>query len=195
MERGGGGRRGADGDLARCAVDRCRRAACRSQGADHGARLAARCDARRGPGGLRHREADCARFRRLRSERLPGHALCAVRCAARALREAGAASARGRRRSANGEKGRRAARRFHCDRHRGRDARRNDQWVPAYDFGLRGTLSAERPIAELPEETFVVPTMADSCAGGCQARLLLQVRVGSGEPFTENSPIFALDLR
>jgi hypothetical protein len=76
-----------------------------------------------------------------------------------------------------------------------REARRNDQWVPAYDFGPRGTLSAETPVAELPEQTFVVPTMADSCAGGCQARLLLQVRVGPGEPFTENSPIFALDPR
>jgi hypothetical protein len=76
-----------------------------------------------------------------------------------------------------------------------RDARRHDQWVPAYDFGLRGTLSAENPIAELPEQTLVVPTMAASCTGGCQARLLLQVRVGSSEPFTENSPIFALDLR
>lgn len=73
------------------------------------------------------------------------------------------------------------------------DARRHDQWVPAYDFNVRGTLSEDAPVVTLAEHTFVVPTMADACAGGCQARLLLQVRIGADEPFTENSPIFRLD--
>lgn len=65
--------------------------------------------------------------------------------------------------------------------------------MPAYDFGLRGTLSGEAPVATLAEHGFLVPTMADSCASACRARLLLQVRVGGGEPFTENSPLFTLD--
>jgi hypothetical protein len=38
-----------------------------------------------------------------------------------------------------------------------------------------------------------VPTMAEACARGCQARLLLQVRRGSEAPFTENSPAFTLE--
>ena len=46
---------------------------------------------------------------------------------------------------------------------------------------------------DLTEHTFLVPTMADACAGGCQARLLLQVRTGEGAPFTENSPVFRID--
>jgi hypothetical protein len=73
------------------------------------------------------------------------------------------------------------------------DARRHDQWVPAYDFSVHGTLSDDAPVFTLPEQTFVVPTMADACAGGCQARLLLQVRTGATEPFTENSPVFRID--
>jgi len=73
------------------------------------------------------------------------------------------------------------------------DARRHDQWVPAYDFNVHGTLSDEAPVATLAEQVFVVPTMADACASGCQARLLLQVRTGAAEPFTENSPVFRLD--
>jgi hypothetical protein len=73
------------------------------------------------------------------------------------------------------------------------DARRPDQWAPAYDFNVGGTLSGEAPVATLAEQAFVVPTMADVCAGGCQARLLLQVRVGSEAPFTENSPVFMVE--
>jgi hypothetical protein len=71
-------------------------------------------------------------------------------------------------------------------------ARRRDQWVPAYDFDVHGTLSGEVPVATLAEQTFIVPVMADACRGGCQARLLLQVRTGSEQPFTENSPVFSL---
>jgi len=58
---------------------------------------------------------------------------------------------------------------------------------------VHGTLSDEAPVATLAEQVFVVPTMADACASGCQARLLLQVRTGAAEPFTENSPVFRLD--
>jgi len=72
------------------------------------------------------------------------------------------------------------------------DARRPDQWAPAYDFNVGGTLSAEAPVATLAEQAFIVPTMADACASGCLARLLLQVRTEAAAPFTENSPVFRL---
>ncbi|HSH08520.1 MAG TPA: hypothetical protein VLA41_12725 [Burkholderiales bacterium] len=72
------------------------------------------------------------------------------------------------------------------------DARRPDHWAPAYDFNVGGTLSAEAPVATLAEQAFIVPTMADACAGGCLARLLLQVRTEAAAPFTENSPVFRL---
>ena len=72
------------------------------------------------------------------------------------------------------------------------EARRADQWVPAYDFNVGGTLSGEVPVATLAELAFIVPTMADACASGCQARLLLQVKTGAEAPFTENSPVFNL---
>ncbi|MDX1377188.1 MAG: hypothetical protein R3357_16600, partial [Burkholderiales bacterium] len=72
------------------------------------------------------------------------------------------------------------------------DARRPDQWAPAYDFTVGGTLSAETPVTTLATQSFIVPTMAEACARGCLARLLLQVRTDDAAPFTENSPVFTL---
>jgi|GEM_PF-1563430 len=72
------------------------------------------------------------------------------------------------------------------------EARRADQFARAIDTNVGGTLSAESPVATLAALEFVVPTMAEACARGCKARLLLQVRTGAEALHTENSPVFTL---
>ncbi len=72
------------------------------------------------------------------------------------------------------------------------DATRRTDWVPAYDLNVAGTLTAETPVATFDAQILVVPAMAQACRGGCQARLLLQVRVGPKKIYNETSSAFTL---
>jgi hypothetical protein len=71
-------------------------------------------------------------------------------------------------------------------------ATRRTDWVPAYDLNVAGTLTAETSVATLAEQILVVPAMAQACRRGCQARLLLQVRVGPKKVYNETSSAFTL---
>lgn len=72
------------------------------------------------------------------------------------------------------------------------DATRRPGWVPAYDLNVAGTLTAETSVATFAEQILVVPAMAQACQRGCQARLLLQVRVGPKKIYNEMSSAFTL---